>query len=214
VTVGDTGDSVENLETPENPKPPIASPEPETAPTAPPESIAPLIEKVKSAETWEAAESVWRGDLELKDQIKKYLSKDELRRIGKLYKQAQSQPEAQAEPIALPEPVTTPTAPPTVAPPEPEPTPAKPEPEPAQIAPEDAVKMRDIALVWWPEMYPEGLQSLVAQMFGWGAPAKKYSASLIAQWLQGEEKLIRYRIAELMVIGLADYEDDEEDRGI
>lgn len=72
--------------------------------------------------------------------------------------------------------------------------------------------MWDIALVWWPEMYPEGLQSLVAQMWGWGAPARKYSAAQIAQWLQEEDELVKYRIGELMAIGLAgNYEDDEEE---
>ena len=123
----------------------------------------------------------------------------ELKRVGKLYKQAQSQPEAQAEPIAPPETTPAPT-------PEPESEPAEP------ITPEDAEKMREIALVWWPEMYPEILQSLVTQMFGWGAPADKYSASQIAHWLQGEEELVRDRIGELMAIRLADqYEDDEEE---
>ena len=210
---------------------PIAQPEPETtptaqaAPTASPEPIAPLIERVKAAQTWAEVEAVWGADLQLKAQIKAQLSKDELKRIGKLYKQAHPSPPpiVEAEPIALPDnspaqesaetaPETAPTPEPV---PEPEQTPEQ-TPEPAQIAPEDAEKMRDIALVWWPEMYPEALQSLVTQMFGWGAPAKKYSASLIAQWLQGEDDLVKYRIGELMANGLADnYEnDDEEDRGI
>lgn len=85
------------------------------------------------------------------------------------------------------------------------------QPEPAEldaetITPEDAAKMRDIALVWWPELYhPETLQSLVTQMFGWGAPADKYSAVQIAQWLQGEDELVQYRIGEIMAIGLADH---------
>jgi transcriptional regulator with XRE-family HTH domain len=91
-----------------------------------------------------------------------------------------------------------------------EPEPPQPAPEPEIIAPADAEKMRDIALVWWPEMYPEALQSLVAQMFGWGAPAHKYSAVQIALWLQGEDHLVKYRIGELMAIGLADKEDEEE----
>ena len=93
-----------------------------------------------------------------------------------------------------------------------EPEPPQPAPEPEIIAPADAEKMRDIALVWWPEMYPEAVQSLVAQLFGWGAPARKYSVVQIAQWVQGEDDLVKYRIGELMAIGLADnYEDDEED---
>jgi len=81
-----------------------------------------------------------------------------------------------------------------------------------EVEEEDAAKMRDIAVVWWPEMYPDALQSLIAQMFGWGAPARKYSAVQIAQWLQGEDDLVKYRIGELMAIGLADsYENDEEE---
>lgn len=91
-------------------------PEPETVstpPTLPPELIVLLIEKVQAAKTWEAAESTWGGDLELKAQIKKYLSKDELKRIGKLYKQAQSLPATEIAPepateTAPPEPIALP----------------------------------------------------------------------------------------------------------
>ncbi|MEG4446706.1 hypothetical protein QUB49_33955, partial [Microcoleus sp. AT9_B4] len=106
---------------------------------------------------------------------------------------AQSQPEAQAEPIAQPEPQTTQTAPPTVARPEPE-------PDPETITPEDADKMRDIALVWWPEMYPEALQSLVTQLFGWNAPGTKYDAATVTAWLAEENELVRDRISELWLL--------------
>lgn len=59
--------------------------------------------------------------------------------------------------------------------------------------------------------HPKTLQSLITQMFGWGAPARKYSAVQIARWLQEEDELVKYRIGELMAIGLADnYKDDEE----
>ena len=115
------------------------------------------------------------------------------------------QPEAQAEPTPTPTPA-----------PETEPIALADNPQPLEpekaIAPEDAEKMRDIALVWWPELYPECLQSLVTQMWGWGAPARKYSAAQIAQWLQGEDELVSSRIGELMAIGLADKckEDEEE----
>jgi putative DNA primase/helicase len=101
--------------------------------------------------------------------------------------------------------------------PAPETTPAttpEQEPEPAPgITPEDAEQMREIALVWWPEMYhPKTLQSLVTQMWGWGAPARKYSAAQIARWLQEEDELVRDRIGELMGMGLADnYKDEEEE---
>ncbi|MEG4335723.1 hypothetical protein QUB40_27880 [Microcoleus sp. AT9_A2] len=96
--------------------------------------------------------------------------------------------------LALPEPAPK-TTPATT--PEPEPAPETP------ITPADAEKMRDIALVWWPEMWPEAQQSLVAQLFGWGAPARKYSPVQIARWVQGEDELVRDRIGELMAIGLA-----------
>ncbi|HLO46945.1 MAG TPA: AAA family ATPase [Kamptonema sp.] len=128
---------------------------------------------------------------------------------------------APAEPIALPDnsqqlELTETTEIAQAAPPEPELAEPAPETTPATtpeqepettpaIAPADAEKMREIALVWWPELYhPETLQSLVTQMFGWNAPADKYSAEQIAQWLQGEDELVRYRIGEIMVIGLAD----------
>ncbi|MEG4306837.1 hypothetical protein [Microcoleus sp. D3_18a_C4] len=114
---------------------------------------------------------------------------------------------APTEPIALPAPTPTPTPEPELAEsaePAPEITPAPtPEQEPEltpAIAPEDAAKMREIALVWWPEMYPEALQSLVTQMFGWNAPARKYSAVQIAGWLQGEDELVRDRISELWLL--------------
>lgn len=146
--------------------------------------IAPLIKRVQAAQTWAEAESVWGGDLELKAQIKAALSREELVRIGKLYKQAHPQPK--------PNPSPAPIAP-TVAPPEPQKT-------QTAIAPEDAAKMRDIALVWWPEMYPEILQSLVTQMFGWNAPGTKYDAATVTAWLAGEDELVRDRISELWLL--------------
>ncbi|MEG5048275.1 DUF3854 domain-containing protein [Microcoleus sp. B4-C1] len=82
----------------------------------------------------------------------------------------------------------------------PEPAPAEElaEPEPAQIAPEDAEKIRDIALIWWPEYYPEQLQNLLTQMYGWNAPGTRYEAATITAWLEGEDALVRQRIGELM----------------
>ena len=67
-----------------------------------------------------------------------------------------------------------------------------------KITDEDAQKLRDIALVWWPEYYPEQMQSLVAQMFSWQAPGTKYDVATLAEWLEGEDDLIRDRITELM----------------
>jgi hypothetical protein len=72
------------------------------------------------------------------------------------------------------------------------------QPLPQKITPEDAQKMRDIALVWWPEYYPEQMQALLTQMYAWQAPGTKYNVAIIAEWLQGEDDLIRDRITELM----------------
>ncbi|MEG4329915.1 DUF5906 domain-containing protein, partial [Microcoleus sp. herbarium5] len=82
--------------------------------------------------------------------------------------------------------------------------PSKPESEPAVasvpevISSEDAEKMRDIALIWWPEYHSEHLQALLTQMFGWNTPGRKYSAATITDWLEGEDELVRDRITELI----------------
>ena len=67
-----------------------------------------------------------------------------------------------------------------------------------EVSPEDAEKLRDIALIWWPQYYPEHLQNLFTQMYGWKAPGTKYDVATIAEWLQREEDLIRDRITELI----------------
>jgi len=94
--------------------------------------------------------------------------------MAKMLAQFQPQPEAkpEAKPIAAPVPET--------------------------INPVDAEKMRDIALIWWEQYRSEQLQSLLTQMFGWEAPGQKYSASTIADWLEGEDEVICERITELM----------------
>ena len=69
---------------------------------------------------------------------------------------------------------------------------------PKKVTPEDAQKMRDIARVWWLEYYPERIQALVTQMYGWQAPGTKYDVATLAEWLGGEDSLIRDRIAELI----------------
>jgi len=69
---------------------------------------------------------------------------------------------------------------------------------PSGINPEDAEKFRDIALIWWEEYYPEQMQSLNAQMYAWQAPGTKYDVAIIAEWLEGEDSLIRDRITELV----------------
>jgi hypothetical protein len=67
-----------------------------------------------------------------------------------------------------------------------------------EISPEDAQKLRDIALLWWPEYYPEQIKGLITQMYGWQAPGNKYDVAVIAKWLEGQDELIRDRITELM----------------
>jgi len=67
-----------------------------------------------------------------------------------------------------------------------------------KVTDEDAQAMRDIALVWWREYYPEQMQALLTQMYGWHAPGAKYDGAIIAEWLQGEDSLIRERITELV----------------
>jgi putative DNA primase/helicase len=69
---------------------------------------------------------------------------------------------------------------------------------PKKVTPEDAQAMRDIALVWWPEYYPEQMQALLTQMYGWQAPGTKYDATTLAEWLQGQDDLIRDRITQLI----------------
>jgi hypothetical protein len=74
----------------------------------------------------------------------------------------------------------------------------QPQPLPQKVTPEDAQAMRDIALVWWPEYYPEQMQALLTQMYGWQTPGTKYDATTLAEWLQGEDDLIRDRITQLI----------------
>jgi putative DNA primase/helicase len=74
----------------------------------------------------------------------------------------------------------------------------QPQPLPGKVTPEDAQAMRDIALVWWPEYYPEQMQALLTQMYGWQTPGTKYDATTLAEWLQGEDDLIRDRITQLI----------------
>jgi putative DNA primase/helicase len=72
------------------------------------------------------------------------------------------------------------------------------QPLPSKVTPEDAQAMRDIALLWWPEYYPEQLQGLLTQMYGWQTPGTKYDVATLTEWLQGEDDLIRDRITELI----------------
>jgi putative DNA primase/helicase len=74
----------------------------------------------------------------------------------------------------------------------------QPAPEPETIAPADAQRLRDIATLWWDEYFPEQLQTLITQMFGWGAPGVKYDPATITAWLATEDAVTRDRISELM----------------
>jgi predicted P-loop ATPase len=67
-----------------------------------------------------------------------------------------------------------------------------------KVTDEDAQKLRDIALVWWLEYYPEQIQSLVTQMYGRQAPGTRYDGAILAEWLQGEDEVIRDRLTELI----------------
>ena len=83
-----------------------------------------------------------------------------------------------------------------------EPESSQPVPEPEIIAPADAEKLREIAIVWWPELYPAQMQSLLAQMYAWGAPGTLYDVATINAWLASEDTLVRERISELMELRL------------
>jgi hypothetical protein len=80
----------------------------------------------------------------------------------------------------------------------PEPKPAESASEPETIAPADAEKLREMATVWWDEYYPAQVQTLVTQMYGWGAPGTRYDAATINAWLATEDAVTRERIGELM----------------
>jgi hypothetical protein len=80
----------------------------------------------------------------------------------------------------------------------PEPEPAETAPKLESIAPADAEKLREIATVWWDKYFPEQLQTLITQMFGWGAPGTKYDAVTIATWLATEGAVVQERIGELI----------------
>jgi putative DNA primase/helicase len=74
----------------------------------------------------------------------------------------------------------------------------QPQPLPEKVTPEDAQKMRDIALFWWDEYYPDQIQSLLTQMYSRQAPGTKYDVATLAEWLEEENDLVRDRITELI----------------
>ncbi len=67
-----------------------------------------------------------------------------------------------------------------------------------KITDEDAQKLRDLALLWWPEYYPGQMQTLQSQMYGWSAPGTRYDVTVIAEWLESQDELIRDRLTELI----------------
>jgi putative DNA primase/helicase len=67
-----------------------------------------------------------------------------------------------------------------------------------EIDPTDAETMREIASIWWEEYYPENTQSLIVQMFGWGAPGRKYIRYAVKRWLKGENAQTQERIGRLL----------------
>jgi predicted P-loop ATPase len=67
-----------------------------------------------------------------------------------------------------------------------------------KVSDEDAQAMRSIALDFWPKYYPDQVQSLLTQMYGWQSPGTKYDVAIIAEWLQGEDDLTRDRLTELI----------------
>ncbi|MEG4111361.1 MULTISPECIES: hypothetical protein [unclassified Microcoleus] len=67
-----------------------------------------------------------------------------------------------------------------------------------KITPEDAQKMRDIALVWWRQLYPDQMGELFEEMYGRQEPGTKYTVATITKWLQGEVVEVRDRITQLI----------------
>jgi predicted P-loop ATPase len=87
-----------------------------------------------------------------------------------------------------------------VPPPVPPPVPPQSEtmPELEEVTDEDAQTMRNITRDFWPEYYPEQMQALFTQMYGWQAPGTRYDVAILTEWLQGEDDLIRDRLTELI----------------
>jgi predicted P-loop ATPase len=67
-----------------------------------------------------------------------------------------------------------------------------------KVTDEDAQAMRSIAVDFWPEYYPDQKQSLLTQMYGRQAPGTRYDVAILAEWLEGEDELIRDRLTELI----------------
>lgn len=67
----------------------------------------------------------------------------------------------------------------------------------AVITRADAGKLKDIATVWWDEYYPEHVQSLRTQLFGWGSVGNRYAPETVMEWLTVQKPKVRDRLIEL-----------------
>lgn len=68
---------------------------------------------------------------------------------------------------------------------------------PAAITRADAGKLKDIATVWWDEYYPEHIQSLRTQLFGWGSVGNRYAPETVFEWLNVQKPKVCDRLIEL-----------------
>lgn len=78
-----------------------------------------------------------------------------------------------------------------------QPTEQQPSELPTVITRADATKLKDIATTWWEEYYPEHIQSLRTQLFGWGSVGNRYTPETVFEWLKGQKQVVRDRLMEL-----------------
>lgn len=195
---------------------PVESIEPPTPPatTGTPAQLNEDEEKLVSQLVQAARKALWLGDKTLAEKIwKRVKNNPNLKKAVKaaltvegndafkalLVASSPTDPAAKTDSPIAPTQSQQPTSPPESQPESQQPVALSHSgPEPETIGPADAEKMRDIACVWWPEYYPEQLQTLLTQMFGRGEPGDKYDRATIEEWLETEEEAVRERIWELM----------------
>ena len=68
---------------------------------------------------------------------------------------------------------------------------------PTVITRADATKLKDIATTWWEVYYPEHIQSLRTQLFGWGSVGNRYTPETVFEWLKVQKQVVRDRLMEL-----------------
>ncbi|HLO52427.1 MAG TPA: hypothetical protein VK211_28765 [Kamptonema sp.] len=78
-----------------------------------------------------------------------------------------------------------------------QPTEQQPSELPTVITRADATKLKDIATTWWEEYYPEHIQSLRTQLFGWGSVGNRYTPETVFEWLKVQKQVVRDRLMEL-----------------